>query len=40
MERHVRGAGRAAIPGAGHLMSEQEPAAFNHVVLAFLKGRN
>jgi esterase len=37
MERHVRGAERAAIPGAGHFMSEQEPAAFNRVVLAFLK---
>ena len=36
MERHVRGAERAAILGAGHFMSEQEPAAFNRVVLAFL----
>jgi esterase len=39
MERHVRGAERAAIPGAGHFMSEQEPAAFNRVVLAFLKSQ-
>ena len=40
MERRIRGAERATIPGAGHFMSEQEPAAFNRVVLAFLKGRN
>jgi pimeloyl-ACP methyl ester carboxylesterase len=37
MERHVRGVERAVIPSAGHFMSEQEPAAFNRVVLAFLK---
>ena len=40
MERRVRGAERATIPGAGHFMSEQEPDAFNRVVLSFLKGRN
>jgi pimeloyl-ACP methyl ester carboxylesterase len=40
MERRVRGAERATtIPGAGHFMSEQEPDAFNRVVLAFLKGQ-
>src|SRR3712207_5533665 len=40
MERHIRGAERAAVPGAGHFMSEQQPEAFNRVVLAFLRGRN
>jgi len=39
MERRVRGAERSTIPGAGHFMSEQEPDAFNRVVLAFLKGQ-
>ena len=37
MERHIRGAERATVPGAGHFMSEQQPEAFNRVVLAFLK---
>ena len=39
MERHVRGAGRATMPGAGHFMSEQDPAAFNSAVLGFLRER-
>ena len=39
MERHVRGAERAAIPGAGHFMSEQQPEAFNNAVLGFLIGQ-
>jgi pimeloyl-ACP methyl ester carboxylesterase len=37
MEGGIADAARATIPGAGHFMSEQEPAAFNRVVLAFLK---
>ena len=40
MERHIRGAERATVSSAGHFMSEQEPEAFNRVVLAFLKGRS
>ena len=39
MERHIRGAERATIPGAGHFMSEQEPEAFNNAVLGFLRER-
>ncbi len=39
MERHVRGAERTTIPGAGHFMSEQEPDAFNNAVLGFLGER-
>jgi esterase len=37
MERHIRGAERATIPGAGHFMSEQQPEAFNNAVLGFLR---
>ena len=40
MERSIGDAARAAIPGTTHLMSEQEPEAFNAAVLAFLKGRS
>jgi esterase len=39
LERSIGDAARAAVPGATHLMSEQEPDAFNRVVLAFLKGQ-
>src|SRR5215210_5999302 len=39
MERHIRGAERATIPGAGHFMSEQEAEAFNNAVLGFLRER-
>jgi esterase len=39
MEGGIADAARATIPGAGHFMSEQDPAAFNNTVLGFLRER-
>ncbi|MBD0272687.1 MAG: alpha/beta hydrolase, partial [Acetobacteraceae bacterium] len=39
MERWIAGAERAAIPGATHMMSDENPAAFNRAVLDFLERR-
>jgi hypothetical protein len=40
METGIADAVRTTIRGAGRSMREQEPAALNRVVLAFLKGRS
>ena len=40
MEAGIAEAVRTTISGAGHFMSEQDPGAFNRVVLALLKGRS
>jgi pimeloyl-ACP methyl ester carboxylesterase len=37
LERHIAGAERIGIPNAGHPMSDENPAAFNAAVLAFLE---
>ena len=39
LERSIGDVARAAIPGATHLMSEQEPEAFSRAVLDFLRER-
>ena len=39
MERGIAGAERVDIPGTTHLMSDEDPAAFNRAVLAFLEER-
>jgi pimeloyl-ACP methyl ester carboxylesterase len=36
--RHVKGAQWAAVPDAGHAIAWEQPAAFNEIVLKFLKG--
>jgi pimeloyl-ACP methyl ester carboxylesterase len=38
LEREVRGARKAVLPGAGHMSNMEAPEAFNEVVLGFLKG--
>lgn len=40
MERWIPGAVRVDIPGTTHLMSDEDPAAFNRVVLGFLGERS
>jgi pimeloyl-ACP methyl ester carboxylesterase len=37
LERHIRGAERVTIPNAAHSMSQDNPAAFDAAVLAFLE---
>ena len=39
MERGIAGAERVDLPGTTHLMSDEDPAAFNAAVLGFLGGR-
>ena len=39
MERGIAGAERVDLPGTAHLMSDEDPAAFNSAVLGFLKDR-
>jgi pimeloyl-ACP methyl ester carboxylesterase len=39
MERGIGGAERVDLPGTAHLMSDEDPAAFNSAVLRFLRGR-
>lgn len=39
MERWIAGAERVAIPGTAHMMSDEDPAAFNRAVLDFLERR-
>ncbi|MBD0275519.1 MAG: alpha/beta hydrolase [Acetobacteraceae bacterium] len=39
MERGIAGAERVDLPGTAHLMSDEDPAAFNSAVLGFLRGR-
>ena len=39
MERGIAGAERVDLPGTAHLMSDEDPAAFNSTVLGFLRGR-
>ena len=40
MERWIAGAERVAIPGTAHMMSDEDPAAFNRAVLDFLDRRS
>ena len=39
LERGIAGAERVDLPGTTHLMSDEDPAAFNAAVLGFLGGR-
>ena len=39
MERGIAGAERVDLPGTAHLMSDEDPAAFNSAVLGFLRER-
>ena len=39
MERGIAAAERVDLPGTAHLMSDEDPAAFNSAVLGFLRER-